>query len=310
MNVTDLHRPTPEFRERLEWEVTRTLRRERRLADHRRLRGRGRFRTAAVVLAAIVLGSTAGLASAQIRDAARRDSLLEAAQAELGLARVRLELAQAQLDDARRRTQLGVPGAPSIAAAEAEQRAMQARALRVQLNIEEIRAAAQSPRDDLNAPLVAGRDFVTERLRLDLLAAQQRLLAAEEGQAEAERRLRVGAGSDLARLEAGLEVGRARAAMAALAEVRNLRAEFLERGTAIEELLRRRQVAELRQDVLLAQQAVSVARERLLLLERRRAVGAAQELEVLRARVLLREREMELQLLGRRLRGGASPPAS
>jgi hypothetical protein len=120
----------------------------------------------------------------------------------------------------------------------------------------------------------------------------------------AESRLRLGAGSELARLEAELEGVQARAAMAALAERQNLRKEFLERGTAIEELLRRQQQAELRQEVLVAQRALAVARERLAVLEQRRARGAVEELEVLRARVEVRERELELQKLGARLRGG------
>jgi hypothetical protein len=259
-------------------------------------------------VAAVVLGATAGLASAQLRDAARRDSLVQAAEAELALAKVRLDLTRAQLEEVRRQAQLGAAVVASVAAAEAEHRAMQAQARRIQLDLEEIRAAAQAPRDELSAPVVGGRDFVTERLRLDLYAAQQRLLAAEQALADAERRLRLGAGSELARLQAEVEAVRAKAAMAVLVERQRLRQEFLERGTAIEELLRRQQDAELRQGVLVAQRALEAAREQLALVERRRAAGAAAELEVLKAQVEVRELELELQRLGARLRGGARSP--
>src|SRR5688500_7516131 len=78
------------------------------------------------------------------------------------------------------------------------------RAARAQLNSEEIEASSQPPRDDLNAPLVGGRDFVTERIRLDLANAQHWLVVAERALATADRRVRVGAVSDLARAEAQL----------------------------------------------------------------------------------------------------------
>ena len=307
--TADMHSPTPEFRDRLEWEVAtafRRARRERALSDGRASRIRPRLRAAAALLVAVAIGASAGLASAQIADASRRDSLLDASMAELYLASLRLDLARAQLDDARRREQLGAADAAAVASADADFHAMQAKARRLQLNMEEIRASStpQAPRDDLNAPLVGGRDFMLERLRLDLFVAQQRLTSAERALGDIERRVRVGAADPLARLEAEGDVARARASLAALAERQNLRREFLEKGTPIDELVRRQQRAELRSEAMVAQQALAIARERLSLLEKSRAAGAAGELDVLRARVAVGEREIELQRLMSRLRGG------
>jgi hypothetical protein len=293
------HRPTPQFREYLEGEVVRTFRRDRAFR---------RVRALAVVIAALAVGTTAGLASAQMGKGAQRDSLLQSATADLSLAATRLELARAQHADVAAKVKAGVLDASSLPAAAAELRKMEAAAMRARLNMEEIRATSMPPRDDLNAPLVGARDFVSERLQLELAAADMRLKAAEEARAEADRRARVGAGSDLARLDAELEVARSRAALGVLAEQRKLRKEFVERGTPGDQLAHRLQRQQLRLDAMVADQALGVARARLELVRKQRAAGEASELEQLKAEVELKEREAELISIARQLRslGGES----
>jgi hypothetical protein len=293
MTTDTAHRPSPQFRDYLEGEVIRGFRRER---------GFQRLRRLAVVIASLTVGATAGLASAQIREGAQRDSLLESATADMSLAATRLELARAQHADVSKKVKLGILGTASLAAADAELRHMEAAAARARLNMEEIRATSMPPRDDLNAPLVGARDFVTERIQLDLAVAQRRLTATEEALAEADRRARVGAGSDLARFDAELEVARARAALGVLAEQRKLRKEFVEQGTPAEQLARRLQHQQLRLDAMVAGTAVEVARQRLELIRKQRAVGVVGELEQLKAEVELKEREAELASLARRLK--------
>jgi hypothetical protein len=302
----DMYRPTPEFREYLEWELTRAVRREGWVEEQRRRRGLRRLRwmrVAAVVLVSVAIGTTAGLAPAQIRASARRDSLLESARADAALAALRLELARKQVADVRLRVETGALGTTSLANAESELRAMEAQAMRARYNIEEINSGAQAPRDDLNAPLVGGRDYVKDRIQLDLMAAQQRLSDLEAAQAEAQRRARIGAGTELARRDADIDVARARATMVVLAERFKLRREFVEKGTPVEQLLRRLGEVELRQDAQVAQQAFALARDRLAMLEKQRAVGIVGELDVLKARLEVKEREQELQRLALRLRG-------
>lgn len=293
MTTDTAHRPSPQFRDYLEGEVIRGF---------RRVRGFERLRWLAVVIASLTVGATAGLASAQIREGAQRDSLLESATADMSLAATRLELARAQHADVSKKVKLGILGTASLAAADAELRHMEAAAARARLNMEEIRATSMPPRDDLNAPLVGARDFVTERIQLDLAVAQRRLTATEEALAEADRRARVGAGSDLARFDAELEAARARAALGVLAEQRKLRKEFVEQGTPAEQLARRLQHQQLRLDAMVAGTAVEVARQRLELIRKQRAVGVVGELEQLKAEVELKEREAELASLARRLK--------
>ena len=82
----DTMEPTPEFRDHLERTVVNALRLEQQL-DNRKPAARTRWMgLAAIIVVSVALGATAGIASGQIRDSARRDSLLEAARADASLA--------------------------------------------------------------------------------------------------------------------------------------------------------------------------------------------------------------------------------
>ncbi|HSQ32959.1 MAG TPA: hypothetical protein VLN49_24055 [Gemmatimonadaceae bacterium] len=302
MTDDTMHRPTTEFREQLERAVVRTFRIEQEIDDRRRVSRTRWMRWAAVVVVSVALGASAGVASGQIRDAARRDSLLEVARADATLAAVRLNVARARNADVKRKYDVGAADATSLADADAEVRAMETQAMRARYNIDEITATAQPPRDDLNAPLVGGRDFVKDRIMLDLAAAQQRLTAAEAAYSETDRRARVGAASDIAPLEAGVEVARARSAMAVLAQRLSLRKEFVERGTPAEQLVARMANAQLQQDFVVAQQELTLARERAARVERQRAAGVVSDFDVIKAKLDVQQRELELQKLALRLK--------
>ena len=293
MTTEAMHQPTREFRDYLEGEITREFRSHRSFA---------RLRVTAILLGTLAAGTTAGLASAQIRQGAQRDSLLETANSELYVAALRLELARSLAAEAASKHKVGAAGLDKVAQAEAELRKVEAIAARAKLNVDEIKASALPPRDDLNAPLVGTRDFVTERLQLDLFVAQQRLTSAEQGAGEVERQVRAGAVDQSALLESMLEVTRARTALGTLAERRKLRKEFIDRGTSGDELNRMFEQARLRHDAMVAQESVNLLRQRLGAVQKQHAVGAATELDLLRAQVELKEKEVELHLLARQLR--------
>src|SRR4051812_9489701 len=111
MMPSDMHRPTDEFREKLEWEVLRRHRRNTRDArdarhgrdardprEHPSVGARTlRWAQAAViVIVSGAIGVTAGIASAQIRQSSARDSLLANARAEAMLAQTRFNIAKAE----------------------------------------------------------------------------------------------------------------------------------------------------------------------------------------------------------------------
>ena len=73
------------------------------------------------------------------------------------------------------KAELGMIARADVAAIELELQSMQTNLDVIRLNLEEIQASSIPVRDDLAAPRVGQRDFVSERLRLAMLLAQKRL---------------------------------------------------------------------------------------------------------------------------------------
>ena len=289
---SEMHTPTAEFRDFLESEVVREYRRNRTFR---------RLRAAAVIIVSAGIGMSATLASAQVRGNAQKDSVLEAANSEAMLAAMRYNLAKTQHADEQKRVAAGADATSALAESELQLAVAEQQVARTILNVREIQASGLPPRDDLNAPLVKGEDFVKQRLTAQAMLADKRLRAAERKADEIKRRVAVGAAEESQAATADLDFVRARGELAILAERLRARAEFLEKGTPVQDLARRIERVEVQQSIVAAQQALRAAQAAVTLLERRRAVGAAQEVEVLRARLAVAEQQVELERLSKRL---------
>jgi hypothetical protein len=295
----DPHEPTPEFRAHLAWQLESALRRQSRLAAPV---SRGQtLRIAALVVVALAVGGAAGVAAGHVQDAKQRNSLLQNVQSEEQLVRTRLELARAEYDEVRRRYEIGTAGRESLLVAEQQLRAMEAALERLRLVVQEIQTTSAVPRDDLTAPLAGGRDFVRDRLLLELQAAQRALAAAEERAAEARRQVEIGVAKPAAQMEAAATLARLRAELQLLHKKVQLRERFVRSDIEAEAL-----AAELRRTELLlgierAQRQIALSRERLNLLRRQAEVGMSGQLEVKRAELAVLEAEVELQQMQREL---------
>jgi outer membrane protein TolC len=288
----DLHRPTGAFRDYLESEVIHEFRRRRTFR---------RLRAAAVIIVSVGIGMSTTLASAQVREKVRKDSVLEAANADGLMAALRYGLAKAQLAEEQKQVSVGARSASALSEAEIQLGSAEEDVARTILNIQEIEATGRSPRDDLNAPLVNGRDFFKQRLEAEMMATNKRLQVTERDRDEAKRRVAVGTveESEADRLE--LQVARTRAQLVVVAERIKARDEFLEKGTSVEELTKRGERVETQQLIIVAQQELKLAQAALARLERRRDAGASTELDVLRARLTVAESELEVKRLSQRL---------
>src|SRR5688572_28885411 len=221
------HAPSDAFREHLEWQVRTALRREARFATPAVAR-RHRAPSIVILLIGLTLGAGVAVASAQVQQSRDRATLLTTMESEQRVAEMQLELVRNELELVRRRVEAGVVGRESLSQAESALRAAEIKMNRVQLNIAEIRASGAAPRDEISAPLVGNRDFVKERLQLDLVLAQQKLAVAEQTAAETDRRVQLGVVDRLAALQTKAELTRARVDLELLARTVELREQFLQ----------------------------------------------------------------------------------
>jgi hypothetical protein len=292
----DMHSPTPEFRDRLETEVSRALRQEQRVAATRWNRWPSVL-TIARLAAAVVIGAAVGAAPAQVADARQRDSLLIAARAELRITEMRLQMAR---EEHARLTSLFNAGAVTqreLTAAERERRMLELRLETIGVNVAETQATAAPPRNDLGAPLVGQRDFVKERLMLELRAAELGLTAAERAAEETRRRVEVGVETPLAGLAARETLERARAQLDGVAGKLKLREDFLAgrtRGDGLQDDLRE---LELQLQLVVANVKLNVAEARLATVTEQVAKGVVTRREMLLAELEFTELKMEHEKL-------------
>lgn len=293
---TDSHEPTPEFRARLEWQIETALRRESRLSTPV-TGGLRRLPVALLVAAALATGAVAGVASEQAQDARQREQLIESFRSDERLAKLRLEMAQTEFDDMRRRFEVGTVGRDAVDATERQLRSMRVALAQLALNVEETTATSAPPRNDLQAPLVGGRDFVRERLALHLKGAQDEVVAAERALAQAKQRMEVGIASRAAVQQAVVELMHASKQLQMLQMTMDVRERAVAGAIKAEEISTTVRRMELKVQVDLVQREIEVARLRVEEIRRLVEVGVATPLEFKRAEVELLEREVELKRL-------------
>lgn len=296
MKVPDSHLPTPEFRARLERKLVLALRRNRTMAPMTRSAVHW-LKIAAVLMAAVGLGAVAGVASAQVQDARQSEQLLAAARADVDLAKMRVELARSHAATLKERYRLGLTGREVVASAEAEEHRMVSELATAELNLEEIRGSSAPPRNDIAAPLVKGRDFVTERIMLRLDAVQKSLAVSEAALAEAENRNRLGVASGLVVMESRAEVTQHRAELELLSDRMELRQEFLKNPVDAGTITRREQRLELTRAIRVAEVRQHLVQTRLGHVRERHRLGQADQVELLRADLAASEASLDLQRL-------------
>ena len=285
----------PEFRAHLEWQIASALRREERFAEPASRGAVSRLRTALSLVAALAVGAVAMAASGEVQESRQRDVLIEAARADEDLSRLRLQLAEAAYQEAKQKFDVGIASREAVQVARAQLDALKAALARIALNVEEIRATAQAPRDDLQAPLVGQRDFVAERLQLDLQAAQQGLAAAEQSVADAKKRFDVGLAPRTTQLDAEVDLAGALGRMQQLRTTLELRRRALDGQLKAAEVASALRRLELELERTRLERTTVAARTRLETVRRLVAVGQLGELELKRAELEVLEQERDLK---------------
>jgi hypothetical protein len=294
-NDINRHRPSAEFRSSLELEITEALKAQAQRTTNLRNTGQRRTMFIGSLAATLAIGFVLGMAPAQIQDAQQRSTLVMAAESNLDLALKTLELYEKNEQLARRRVESGMTTRADLLSVEYLVREARLRVAAAQLNLDEIRKSSTSPRDELYAPLVDGRDFVKERLELQLPAAQDKLAHAEEQLRVATLRQRIAIATQVAVAEAETEVVRARSKLEVLVGKLALRKTFFESRLTSNEVERRQRKLELEQDLVITQRLLEVARARFELTQKRQQAAAVTRQELLAAELEVLQLENDLQ---------------
>ena len=234
------------------------------------------------------------ICSAAPQQVDNRAPLISEFQQRAELARQHLASITEQLQRKERDFSLGV--APGIEVLEAQVNVAKAQAqLRLaELHLEEVRITGHDPLSNLSSPLVSGRDFVGEGLRIEMSVPQAALELEQIRLRDTKKRVEVGVVSPI---EIGVSRSRIVEVEAAIESFRKkmeIRQSFLDRridGPEVE--LRVLEVeAEQRQKTLISK--VELAREELEGARKRVQAGIAQSVLVAEAELRLKKLEADL----------------
>lgn len=154
----------------------------------------------ATVLLLVAIGYGAAVAARHYHDSSEKRLLIAEADAAIVLAGARVSLVEAYTGDLAKQVAAGTGDPDNLAVSRMELSQATRELERARLNRLEIEYTGQPARDQLSAPLAGGRDFVSERLRLELEAQDDRLRMIRDALKQAERDEAAGNG-DVSRIE-------------------------------------------------------------------------------------------------------------
>lgn len=307
------HEPDTAFAARLEATLVSELRRREREAPVSWWAGwmpaHSVAALALIVITSMAIGGGAVAAAYEAENRQAKNELLEMYQRRLDVATQRRQLAETRFKETEIRSDVGLVSEDAeweAAAALAEASAAESR---LSVDIDEVRATGREPRQELSAPKVGSRDFVSERLAAERRAAAAALQLKQRLAQKWLARAEIGVIGPEAAVDAQLEVTLATAALEAVDRRIAIRAAFLAgRQSGVVTDLRGMEVAA-EQMVKGLRPKVVQARKDVERLEQRAKVGVVAAVDVAEARVKqleleteLSKAELDLALVQRRLR--------
>jgi outer membrane protein TolC len=152
---------------------------------------------AVVVIVSMGLGGIVVAAAYQAQTNEQRNILVASYEQRVELAKRRLAIEKEQLQTVEQRVAVGIEspeaaleGRSKVAQAEAQVRLLE-------LQIAEVRTTGREPGNTVTSPLVSGRDFVSDRWRIEMSVSRSALDLEAARLSAAERRVAVGVGNPI-----------------------------------------------------------------------------------------------------------------
>ena len=173
------HEPDPRFQENLEWQLSGELRRLNRSGGNHRLSIRV-LKVAALMLVSIGVGAGAMRASHQLQESWKKELLETRLAVQLEIAQHRVQVQSEAIEQIREDVRLGLRQPLELEQEEFQIAQAESMADLMQLILEEIRQSGQEPLGQLSSPLVGDRDFVSERIQLQMQVARRNLESMQD----------------------------------------------------------------------------------------------------------------------------------
>lgn len=292
-----INEPDSLFVERLEWQLTSEYRRTNRLKPSPRKIAISR---GVVVVVLVVGGLTTGVAAIKaaeyVKDSWRKKIEIARAETEFNLKKAHLE----SIREMESRAKMQVSGG---LIRDEEYQVMKHAAERAELdlkqsllNLDEVRISGEIPRNELFAPLVGGRDFVSERLEINReeIERDRELLKSRSGRIEQLVEAHLARGDELGRIQADVA-----AQMVMIDRIQKqlaLRRRFLAGEITAREVEIEDRMAAAERNIHLAKSRVGTLEEQMKRLKALEAEGMISETEIKELQFALTAAQAELKL--------------
>jgi len=191
--MTKTYEPDSRFVERLEWQLASEYRRTNRLKP---LSGKVAVPRRIVVvslLAGVLLTGVAVIKAAEyIKDSWRKKIEVARVETDVNLSKARLEFTREEASAAQTRFSTGLIQEEEY---QVTKLAADKAALDLEmslLNQDEVKASGEAPRNELYAPVAGGRDFVSERLKIERTELDLDLTVLKSRAGRTERMVKIG----------------------------------------------------------------------------------------------------------------------
>jgi len=248
--------------------------------------------TAAVVIVSMAVGGGAVSAAYQAQQSAQRDTLVTTLEQRLALSRTRLDLVRQRHDEMERRVSIGVEDPATVADARLNVTEAEVNVKLIEVDIAEVRATGREPLLSVSAPLVNGRDFVSERWQIEAQLPDVGREVAKMAVDIWKRRFDVGLAKNIDVEKAGARLIEMESAQQLLQQKLAIRQAFLKRTltAAVADLRVMEVEAEQRRTIL--SRRIEFSRRQLQDLEVRTQIGIVLPVEVAEAKLRLQELEL------------------
>jgi multidrug resistance efflux pump len=295
-NMPETYEPDSRFVERLEWQLASEYRRLDRMTPSGKITIPRPVAVITAMVAVLMTGVAAIKAADYIKDSWRKKIELARAETEVELNRARLESVRelaGRTEELFSNRMVQQEEYLSVTLGVEKAGLALERSL---LNLDEVKASGLPPRDELYAPLVDGRDFVSERLGIEVkqVEADLKLLTGRRERVQELVAKAVVSGEELSQIQAAID---ARKAM--IDEIRkrlDLRKRFVSGEITVQEVEIMGRMAAAKGNMNQAQAKVDFLKKELERLQTLEAKGTVSPLETGQLRYGLEAAQAELRL--------------
>jgi hypothetical protein len=295
--MTKIYEPDSQYLERLEWQLSSEYRRANRLkSSSGKIAISRRMVAISLAVGILMTGVAMTKAADYIKDSWRKKIEIARIETEVELKKVHLGSIREMAAEVKSRVENGLIREDEYRSIDIAAKNAELDFKRSLLNLDEVKMSGETPRNELSAPLVGSRDFVSERLETEKEAVELNL---EQLRIQS-KRLNQLVEQNLARVDETAQIQTAIADLKMMIdkiqERLDLRTRFLAREITAQEVEIADRMAGAERNLQLAKSKVDSLQEQMERLKALEAQGTVSHREVMQMQYALDAAQAELKL--------------